>query len=260
MAESKVSIENVGKYFRGHKVLDHVDLAVAAGEVVSIIGPSGAGKSTLLRCINFLEDFQEGSITVDGEPVGYDIADGRRTKKRESDVVALRRHVGMVFQSFNLFGHCTALDNVALGPMRVLGMSRADARGAALAQLEKVGLGDRADYLPSKLSGGQQQRVAIARALAMQPSVLLLDEITSALDPELVGEVLGVVQQLASEGLTMILVTHEMQFAKDVSHRIAFMEAGTVRHVGCPDELLGSDSPARIREFMNRYLHGGAQR
>lgn len=252
-----VEIRDLSKLFGKHKVLADVTLDVGAGEVLSIVGPSGAGKSTLLRCVNFLEEFDEGTVSVDGVQVGYTTnAAGRRVKQSEREVAALRRKVGMVFQSFNLFGHCSAIGNVALGPMRVLGLSKIEARDIALSQLEKVGLADRGSYLPSQLSGGQQQRVAIARALAMQPSVLLLDEITSALDPELVGEVLSVVRRLSYEGLTMLIVTHEMGFARDVSSRVAFMESGQIEYLGSPSEIFGATGPLRVQEFLSRHRNG----
>ena len=238
-----IHIENVHKHFRsvGVHALQGVNLDIASGEVVVIIGPSGSGKSTLLRCINRLEEYDEGLIVVDGIPL---------TNAKNINVV--RTEVGMVFQQFNLFPHLTARDNVMLGLRKVRRMAHAEARDIADRWLLRVGLGDKLDSLPYELSGGQQQRVGIARAVAMNPKVLLLDEITSALDPELVGEVLNVVRELAAEGMTMILVTHEMSFARDVSARVVFMEAGRVAVQGTPREVFGGQDHERLRSFLAR--------
>ena len=217
-----ITINQVQKYYGQNHVLKGVDLDIEMGEVISIIGRSGSGKSTLLRCINGLEAYQDGSIKLGGMTVTH----------RDSQAREISRSVGMVFQSFNLFPHMTALENVMLAPRRVLKKSAAECRALATEMLTKVGLADRIDYYPANLSGGQQQRVAIARALAMQPKVLLCDEITSALDPELVGEVLKVLEQLAAEGMTLILVTHEMNFAREVGDRVVFMHQGQVWEQG----------------------------
>src|SRR5574340_339218 len=219
-----VQIARLGKSFGAVRVLENVDLAVNRGEVVTVIGPSGSGKTTLLRCINALETYDAGSIRLDGEEVGFRDGDGRRRPRRDRELARIRAATGMVFQLFYLFPHLTAAQNVMLGLRKVRRMSKVEARARALSWLERVGLGNRADSLPSQLSGGQQQRVGIARAVAMEPKVLLLDEITSALDPELVGEVLAVVRQLADDGMTMLVVTHEMAFAREVSDRVAFMD------------------------------------
>jgi len=222
-----VSIRGLRKRFGDVPVLDGVDLDVHRGEVVTIIGPSGSGKTTLLRCINLLETYDEGSVTIDGVEVGYDGgANGERRPRSERELAPIRAETGMVFQMFYLFPHLTALQNVMLGLVKVRKMPRAVAEAAATEWLTRVGLADRMRHLPSQLSGGQQQRVGIARAVAMAPKVLLLDEITSALDPSLVGEVLAVVRSLAEEGRTMIIVTHEMAFAHNVSDRIVRMESG----------------------------------
>jgi len=217
-----------------------------------VIGASGSGKTTLLRCVNLLETYDGGSIQVDGVEVGYDDANGRRRPRGERELAHIRADIGMVFQLFNLFPHLTARDNVVLGLRKVRRMDRAAARELAEQWLVRVGLGDKLDSLPIELSGGQQQRVGIARAVAMNPKVLLLDEITSALDPELVGEVLTVVRELADDGMTMILVTHEMSFARDVSSRVVFMDAGRVAVEGPPREVFGAQTHERLRTFLAR--------
>ncbi len=246
-----VQIKGVHKSFGNLQVLNGVDLDIAPGEVVCIIGPSGSGKTTMLRCINFLEEYQQGSIMVDGELVGYREKNGKRKGAPEKDIARMRAETAMVFQSFNLFPHMTALKNVAFGPMKVRKTNRAEAEANAVVLLERVGLGDKTDSYPSQLSGGQQQRVAIARALAMNPKVMLFDEVTSALDPELVGEVLGVMKQLAeSHGVTMIVVTHEMSFARDVADRIIFMDGGVVVEDGPPNEILDHPKTDRLRTFL----------
>jgi len=236
-----VKIADVRKSFGANEVLKGVSMDIGRGDVVAIIGRSGSGKSTLLRCINGLETFQSGSINVDGMEVG-----GGKTNLRE-----LRRYVGMVFQQFNLFPHLTAGENVMLAPKVVNGGQPLELRDQAKALLEKVGLGDKFDSYPSQLSGGQQQRVAIARSLAMRPTVLLCDEITSALDPELVNEVLKVVEQLASEGMTLILVTHEMRFARDVGTKLVFMHQGKVHEEGAPKELFASPKTPELSRFIS---------
>ncbi len=237
---SLVEITNVRKSFGDVEVLKGIDIQVGAGDVVAIIGRSGSGKSTLLRCINRLETYDAGSIIVDGLDVGAP----------KTDLRELRRRVGMVFQQFNLFPHLTALENVALSPRVANGLSLKAANALAADMLAKVGLADKAGNYPSQLSGGQRQRVAIARSLAMQPKVLLCDEITSALDPELVNEVLRVVEQLAKEGMTLILVTHEMRFARDVGSKLVFMHQGKVREEGDPKALFADPATAELRQFV----------
>jgi polar amino acid transport system ATP-binding protein len=246
-------LSGVEKSFGTVRVLHGVDLEVKRGQVVTVIGPSGSGKTTLLRCINFLEVYDAGSIRIDGKEVGYrDLA--RRRLRSEQDLARVRAETGMVFQMFNLFPHLTAAENVMLGLRKVRGKSRREAREIASHWLGRVGLGDKLDRLPSQLSGGQQQRVGIARAVAMDPKILLLDEITSALDPELVGEVLDVVLALADEGMTMLVVTHEIAFAREVSTEIVFMAEGVIDTQGPPsslfDEGYGSD---RFRSFLSRF-------
>ncbi|CAN5257290.1 amino acid ABC transporter ATP-binding protein [soil metagenome] len=248
-----IEVRDVVKSFGPLEVLKGVSFDVAQGEVAVIIGSSGSGKSTILRCINFLETYQGGSIAVNGRPVGYELHGGSRREQGEKAVAALRQRVGMVFQSFNLFPHKTALENVMTGPIRAKGMRRAEARELAASLLAKVGLSSKLDEHPAKLSGGQQQRVAIARALAMQPEVMLFDEVTSALDPELVGEVLTVIRQLAQEGMTMILVTHEMHFARDVGDKLLFFDAGTIVEQGVPREVLDKPQSERLRAFVRRF-------
>ncbi|WP_156760280.1 amino acid ABC transporter ATP-binding protein [Microbacterium karelineae] len=251
-ADPLVTISHVGKSFGHVEVLRDVDLAVHAGEVVGILGPSGSGKSTLLRCINHLEELDAGEIRVDGVLVGYREHKGRLYELRPKEVARRRRDLGMVFQRFNLFGHMTALENVMEAPVRVLRRPKAEVRAEALALLDRVGLAERADVYPSQLSGGQQQRVAIARALAMKPKVMLFDEPTSALDPELVGEVLAVMRQLAADGMTMIVVTHEMAFAREVCDRVVFMADGIVVEEGPPSQVIDAPQHERTRAFLAR--------
>jgi len=249
-----VEVKDLRKSYGSIDVLKTLSFDVEKGDVVVVLGPSGSGKSTLLRCINFLEDFQEGEIRIDGEMVGYRAStDGRRLPRSEAENAELRQNVGIVFQSFNLFPHRTALQNVMMGPVHVRNMARGEARKLAYELLGKVGLSDKADQYPAMLSGGQQQRVAIARALAMQPKVMLLDEVTSALDPELVGEVLAVIRQLVEEGMTMIIVTHEIQFARDVSDRIMFIDRGVIVEQGPPGQVLAAPSSERLKLFLRRY-------
>ena len=236
-----IEIEGVRKSFGALDVLRGVDLGVAKGEVVSVIGGSGSGKSTLLTCINGLEPIQAGRIAVDGTEV----------HARGTDLNRLRRKVGIVFQQWNAFPHLTVLENVTLAPRKVLGLSRAEAEAEAVRQLTHVGLADKLRVYPSRLSGGQQQRMAIARALAMQPSVMLFDEVTSALDPQLVGEVLDTLKLLASEGMTMICVTHEMAFARDVSHRVAFFHQGVIAEIGPPEQIFGAPANPETRKFLS---------
>ena len=248
-----VDIKGLHKSFGELKVLAGVDLTVASGEVVVIIGPSGSGKSTLLNCINFLEPFEGGTVRVGGEWIGYiPDAGGVRARQPEGHINRMRTHIGMVFQQFNLFPHMTALENVIEAPIQVLGLPRDKAVARAEALLAKVGLSVKAGAYPGELSGGQQQRVAIARSLAMEPNVMLFDEVTSALDPELVGEVLAVLRQLASDGMTMLLVTHEMAFARDVADRVVFMDGGVIVEQGKPAEIFGSPRNDRTRAFLRR--------
>ncbi len=249
-----VRIEGLQKQFGTLEVLRGVDLTVAAGEVVCIIGPSGSGKTTLLRCINFLETYQAGRIYVDGSLVGYRERNGRLVPAPEREVARLRTETAMVFQQFNLFPHMTALRNVAFGPIKVRGVAKEEANRHGRELLQRVGLADKADVYPAQLSGGQQQRVAIARALAMEPKVMLFDEVTSALDPELVGEVLAVMKQLAaSHGVTMIVVTHEMLFAREAADRVVFMDQGMIVEEGPPRQLLDQPESTRLRAFLSRF-------
>ncbi|GAA1091547.1 amino acid ABC transporter ATP-binding protein [Nocardiopsis metallicus] len=252
--EEIVVAEGVRKNFGRLEVLKGIDLTVQAGEVCCVLGPSGSGKSTFLRCLNHLEKIDGGRLSVNGRLVGYRQVGNRLHELPERDIVAQRREIGMVFQRFNLFPHLTALENVLEGPLHVKG----EPRGAAVAQahrlLARVGLAEKADTYPGQLSGGQQQRVAIARALAMRPTVMLFDEPTSALDPELVGEVLDVMKDLAREGMTMIVVTHEIGFAREVATRLVFMDGGTVIEEGDPASVLDDPQHARTRAFLSKVL------
>jgi polar amino acid transport system ATP-binding protein len=248
-----LKIDSLRKSFGQANILKGIDMAVSKGEAVSIIGPSGSGKTTLLRCVNFLETYEDGSIRIDGQEVGYRDGEGRR-RRSETDLARMRAETGMVFQSFNLFPHLTAAQNVMLGLTKVRRKPKKEAREIAEHWLQRVGLGHRIDNLPAELSGGQQQRVGIARAVAMEPKILLLDEITSALDPELVNEVLDVVRQLAEEGMTMLMVTHEIAFARDASNRIVFMDDGKVAAEGPPKELMAqAGSNQRLDAFLSRF-------
>lgn len=237
-----VEITALRKSFGANEVLKGIDLKVGKGEVIAIIGKSGSGKSTLLRCINGLEAFQDGALTVDGKPLLHDNPAAMRE---------LRQHVGMIFQSFNLFPHLTVGRNIMLAPSLVKKKDKAAAEAQARKLLERVGLAEKFDAMPDQLSGGQQQRVAIARALAMEPAVLLCDEITSALDPELVGEVLRVVESLADEGMTLLMVTHEMNFARKVSDRAIFMHQGRVHEMGPPAEVFGNPRTPELKQFLS---------
>ncbi|MBP3689720.1 MAG: amino acid ABC transporter ATP-binding protein [Schwartzia sp.] len=237
-----ISVRNLRKSFGRVEVLKGVNLDIAEKEVVVIIGPSGSGQSTLLRCINYLEEPTSGEIVVDGMKLG------------ETDINKVRAEVGMVFQRFNLFPHMTVMDNITLAPMKVRGIARGEAENIAMALLAKVGLSDRAAAYPEQLSGGQQQRVAIARALAMKPKVMLFDEPTSALDPEMVKEVLEVMKDLAREGMTMAVVTHEMGFAREVGDRVLFVDQGMILEQGTPDEIFSRPKEARMKEFLSKIL------
>ncbi|WP_347354292.1 amino acid ABC transporter ATP-binding protein [Intrasporangium sp.] len=244
---------NITKAFHGNEVLKGIDLTVHRGEVVCLLGPSGSGKTTFLRCINLLESIDGGRIWVDGDLMGYrEDAGGQLHHLGDKQIAAQRREIGMVFQRFNLFPHKTALENVIEAPTQVKRMPKAEAKRRALELLASVGLADKSAAYPGALSGGQQQRVAIARALAMDPKLMLFDEPTSALDPELVGEVLRVMRQLADTGMTMIVVTHEMEFARDVADHVVFMDAGVVCEEGPPDEVLGNPRNERTRTFLRR--------
>jgi polar amino acid transport system ATP-binding protein len=241
---------NIQKAFGANQVLKGVSLSVARGEVVSLIGASGSGKSTFLRCLNLLETPQEGELAIGRHH--FEFGKGQRAPGK-AELALLRRDVGMVFQHFNLFPHRSALDNVIEGPVQVKNMAKDEARDLGRDLLAKVGLADKADSFPSRLSGGQKQRVAIARALAMKPDVMLFDEVTSALDPELVGEVLAVIRNLASEGMTMIMVTHEMAFAADVSNRVGFMSDGVLAEIGAADDVIRKPRNPRLVAFLNRF-------
>ena len=254
MTQTMVRIEQVHKRFGALHVLKGVSLTVHPGEVMCLLGPSGSGKSTLLRCINHLEPIDAGRIYVDDELVGYREQAGRLYELRDREICRKRSEIGMVFQSFNLFPHLNALENVAEAPMRVKRRSRAAAREQAREQLARVGLGDRCESYPRQLSGGQQQRVAIARALAMDPKLMLFDEPTSALDPELVGDVLAVMRDLARQGMTMIVVTHEIGFAREVADTAVFMDGGVTVESGPPRELLERPQHDRTRAFLSKVL------
>ena len=252
--ELMVCAENVYKAFGHLEVLKGIDFDVRPGEVSVVIGPSGSGKSTFLRCINHLEKINAGRIWVDGDLVGYHERGGHLHEMRDKEVSSQRRSIGMVFQRFNLFPHMTALANVCEGPQRVRRMSRSEAREHGSEHLDRVGLGDKLDVYPGQLSGGQQQRVAIARALAMQPKLMLFDEPTSALDPELVGEVLDVMKDLATEGMTMIVVTHEIGFAREVGDKLTFMDDGVVVEAGPPREIIKNPQHQRTKAFLSKVL------
>ena len=249
-----VQAEGVRKSYGRFEALRGIDLEVARGQVTCLIGPSGSGKSTFLRCINHLEKVTAGRLSVDGELVGYRQHGGKLYELRDKEVCAKRAKIGMVFQRFNLFPHMTALENVTLGPIRVKHESRSAAEERARKLLDRVGLADKLASYPSQLSGGQQQRIAIARALAMEPSLMLFDEPTSALDPELVGDVLDVMRGLAEDGMTMIVVTHEMGFAREVADSLIFMDEGVVVESGQPREMLASPQNERTRSFLAKVL------
>jgi len=258
-AEYLVDARHVGKHFGALKVLDDVSLAVRKSEVTCIIGPSGSGKSTLLRSLAFLEEYSEGEIYIEGELLGY-VTDrnGRRVRAPQAEINRVRRNVGMVFQQFNLWPHMTAVENVAEALVRVRKLPKDEARKRALAMLDKVGLADRADNHPARLSGGQQQRVAIARALAMEPHIMLFDEPTSALDPELVGEVLQVMKNLANDGMTMVIVTHEMGFAAQVADTVVFIDHGKIEARGSPEDVFHDAQQPRLKQFLQNYLDRNA--
>lgn len=241
----KVLVRGLKKQYGDNVVLKSIDLTIQPGEVVCVIGPSGSGKSTMLRCLNRMEEINGGKVFVDG----VDITDPKE------DINKIRQNIGMVFQHFNLFPHLSVLDNITLAPMELKGLSKVEAESLALYLLESVGLADKAHVAPNSLSGGQKQRVAIARALAMQPDVLLFDEPTSALDPEMVGDVLDVMKKLAEDGMTMIVVTHEMGFAREVADRVIFMDGGFIVEENVPEELFSQPSHERTQSFLNKVLH-----
>ena len=253
-----VSAQKICKSFGSLNVLKGIDLEVHEREVLCLIGPSGSGKSTLLRCINHLEKIDAGRLYVDGVLIGYRQRGDKLHELREKEVAAQRKDIGMVFQRFNLFPHKTALENVMEAPIQVRREPKAQVRQRALELLDRVGLGDKANSYPAQLSGGQQQRVAIARALAMRPKLMLFDEPTSALDPELVGDVLGVMKQLAKDGMTMVVVTHEMQFAREVADKVLFMDGGVVVEEGPPAQVIGEPKHERTKAFLARVLNPNA--
>lgn len=244
MADSKISVRNLKKNFGSLEVLKDISLEVSEGEVVVLIGPSGSGKSTLLRCLNQLEKVTSGQIIVDG----HDVTD------KHTDINKVRENIGMVFQHFNLFNHLTVLKNMTLAPVHLKTLSKEEAKNKAISLLNRVGLADKAEAYPSQLSGGQKQRVAIARALEMNPDIMLFDEPTSALDPEMVGEVLAVMKELAREGMTMVVVTHEIGFAREVASRVIFMEGGYIVEDGTPDEVINHPKEARTADFLSKVL------
>lgn len=251
-----IQIRGVHKFFGDLHVLRGIDLDIANGEVCVIMGPSGSGKSTLLRCLNQLETISAGEIFIDGELLGYrkDPSTGVLYDLTDKQIASQRSQIGMVFQRFNLFPHMTAIENVMEGPIQVLGRPQEEAAREAQEYLELVGLGDRLNHYPSQLSGGQQQRVAIARALAMKPELMLFDEPTSALDPELVGEVLSVMQDLAKAGMTMVVVTHEVGFAREVADHVVFMDGGTIVEEGSPEDVIVNPQNPRTQEFFSKVL------
>jgi polar amino acid transport system ATP-binding protein len=253
-----VRFANVSKRFGALTVVDGLELDVAANEMISIIGPSGSGKTTVLRLLMTLEDISDGVIYVDGEPLTHMPRNGELVKASTSYLRRQRSKIGMVFQHFNLFPHMTALQNCMEGPVQVLGLSKPEAEARAVDLLQMVGLDDKKDQHPARLSGGQQQRVAIARALAMRPKVLLLDEVTSALDPEVIGEVLNVIRKLNSEhNLTILMVTHQMGFAREISDRVCFFYGGRIAEAGLPSQIFGDPKNERTRQFLSAVLHAG---
>ena len=245
--DGALRIEDVHKYFGKNEVLKGIDLSVAPHEVICLIGASGSGKSTLLKCINLVEPVTAGRIFVEGEEITAPRVDANR----------IRRKIGIVFQAFNLFPHMTVLRNITLAPRKVLGKSREEAEAEACDLLNRFGLLDKKDEYPDRLSGGQQQRAAIVRALAMRPQIMLLDEVTSALDPELVGEVLGVIRELAESGMTMVIATHEMAFAREIANRVCFLDAGVLLEEGPPDEIFRAPKNKRTQQFLQRIIEAG---
>jgi len=259
MNEAAIVIRQLCKKFGSNEVLHKINLEVAQGEATCIIGPSGSGKSTLLRCLAFLEEADSGTIEVYGQALGFsEDPSGRRVRLPASSLHAVRAKVGMVFQQFNLWPHMTALGNVSEALKSVRGLSRAAAEECAMIQLRKIGLGERASYYPAQLSGGQQQRVAIARALALEPRIMLFDEATASLDPELTGEVLNVMRALANDGMTMVIVTHEIGFAASIGRKIAFLDKGRVLLAGAPKDIFRGPRHPRMEQFLDTYLDRGA--
>ena len=254
MSDAMVEARGVHKSYNGIEVLKGVDLTVVRGEVTCLIGPSGSGKSTLLRCINHLEKHDAGELRVDGELVGYEMRGGKLHERNDKQICGERSRIGMVFQRFNLFQHLTVLENITIGQIKVKGVSPEAARAKARELLTRVGLDNKESQYPAQISGGQQQRVAIARALAMEPKLMLFDEPTSALDPELVGEVLDVMKDLARSGMTMIVVTHEMNFAKEVANTVYFLDGGVIEESGNPREVLTAPKSGRLRSFLSKVL------
>ncbi len=254
--DSLIQVKDLKKHYHGDRIkaLDGVSVDIYPGDVMVVIGPSGSGKSTFLRSLNLLEEPTGGSIIFDGTDITKKKYTDENGKKVKLDVNALRQKMGMVFQHFNLFPHKTILENMTLAPMKVKGVSKAEAEEKAMALLDRVGLKDRADAYPIQLSGGQKQRVAIVRALAMEPEVMLFDEPTSALDPEMVGEVLDVMKELAKEGMTMVVVTHEMGFAREVGNRVLFMADGQLVEQGMPEEIFGNPQSPRLQDFLSKVL------
>ena len=254
MSDAMVEARAVHKSYGGVEVLKGVDLTVVRGEVTCLIGPSGSGKSTLLRCINHLEKHDTGELRVDGELVGYELRAGKLYERNDKQICAERSRIGMVFQRFNLFQHLTVLENITIGQIKVKGVAPEAARAKARELLDRVGLYDKERHYPSQISGGQQQRVAIARALAMEPKLMLFDEPTSALDPELVGEVLDVMRDLARSGMTMIVVTHEMNFAREVANTLYFLDGGVIEEFGDPKVILLAPTSERLKSFLSKVL------
>ncbi len=261
MTDPAITVRHLSKRFGPVEVLHDIDLDIAPGAATCIIGPSGSGKSTLLRCMAFLDEATSGTIDVFGDPLGFtEDASGKRTRLPAQRIRAIRAEIGMVFQQFNLWPHMTALGNVSEALKTVRRLSKREAEDRAMAQLTRIGLANRADHYPSQLSGGQQQRVAIARALALEPKIMLFDEATASLDPELTGEVLNVMRQLASDGMTMVIVTHEIGFAASIGQKIVFLDKGRVLIDGAPQTVFGKPRHARIDQFLDTYLDRGARR
>lgn len=252
-----IKITKVNKSFGSHHVLKNIDLEIERGKVFVIIGPSGSGKSTLLRCINYLEEYEDGEITIEGKPIGRRMLNGKSEPMPQQELNRMRQKVGMVFQAFNLFPHKTVLENVIMAPIDLKGIKREEATALGQELLVKVGLAEKAQVLPYSLSGGQKQRVAIARALAMQPKIMLFDEPTSSLDPEMVGEVLQVMRTLAEEGMTMAIVTHEMRFAREVSDTIVVLDEGRIIEQGPPEKIFTQPTQPRTQEFLAKVLQSG---
>jgi polar amino acid transport system ATP-binding protein len=253
MSTPILDIKNLHKKFEDNEVLKGVDLTMFSGEVVSIIGSSGSGKTTLLRCVNLLEDYQVGDISIDGNVIGYELKNSKRKRKNNSESAKDRIKTGMVFQSFNLFPHLTAEENITIALRKVKKMNKEESLQIAHKWLNRVGLSEKYKSYPGQLSGGQQQRVAIARAIALNPTIMLFDEVTSALDPELVNEVLEVIKDLAADGMTMLIVTHEMRFAYEVSSKIIFMNEGVIAEQGSPDQLFKNPQNERLKGFLKNF-------